>query len=74
MIHINILSLLDKQHKLKLLLFELSERNINIDCVLPCETFLTDNITQLVNIPGFTNVYENRQNVKRGGVGNIDNK
>ncbi len=56
-IHLNIHSILDKQDKMKLLLSKLNEHNINIDCVLLCETYLTDNI-QLVNIPGYTYVYK----------------
>ncbi len=53
---------------LTLLLSKLNGHNINIDCVLLCEIFLTDNLSHLVNISAYTSLYEIRQTIKRGGV------
>jgi len=66
-LHLNIQSLPAKFDKLKLLLSELQEQHIHIDFVLLCETFLTDNISQQFNIPGYNLVCKNRH-TKRGGV------
>ena len=64
---INIQSLPAKFEKLKYLISEFQEQNIDIDFILLCETFLTDNIAQQFNIPGYNLLSRNR-NTKRGGV------
>ena len=66
-VHINILSLPAKFEKLKYLISEFQEQNIDIDFILLCETFLTDNIAQQFNISGYNLLSRNR-NTKRGGV------
>ena len=66
-VHINIQSLPAKFEKLKYLISEFQEQNIDIDFILLCETFLTDNIAQQFNIPGYNLLSRNR-NTKRGGV------
>jgi hypothetical protein len=50
-----------KFDKLKLLLSEIQEQRVHIDFVLLCETFLTDNIAQQFNIPGYNLVCKNRR-------------
>jgi len=67
-IHLNIQSLPAKFDKLKLLLSEIRDQQINIDFIFLCETFLKDNISHLYNIPGYNFVYKNRPNTSRGGV------
>ena len=67
-IHLNIQSLPAKFERLKLLFSELHEQTIELDFILICETFLTDNIAQQFNIPGYNLVYKNRPNTARGGV------
>ncbi len=66
-IHLNIQSLPAKFDKLKLLITELDEHKISVDFILLCETFLTDNISHMYNIPGYNLICNNRQNL-RGGV------
>ncbi len=66
-IHLNIQSLPAKFEKMKLLLSEISKQKMCIDFILLCETFLTDNICHLYNIPGYNLLCNNRQNL-RGGV------
>ena len=67
-IHLNIQSLPAKFERLKLLISELHEQTIELDFILICETFLTDNTAQQFNIPGYNLVYKNRPNTARGGV------
>ena len=49
--HLNIRSLPDKFDKLKLLLTQLDNININIDFILICETYLTDRNHDLYHLP-----------------------
>ena len=67
-VHLNIQSLPAKFDRLKLLISELHEQRIDLDFILICETFLTDNIAQQYHIPGYNLVYKNRHNIARGGV------
>ena len=67
-LHINIQSLPSKFEKLKLLISELCSANIHLDFILLCETFLTDNIANQFNLPGYNLIYKNRHNKTRGGV------
>ena len=66
--HLNIQSLPAKFDKLKLLISELHDQQIDLDFILLCETFLTDNIASQFNIEGFNLVYKNRLTMARGGV------
>ena len=66
-LHLNIQSLPAKFDKLKLLISELHDQNIDLDLILLCETFLTDNIQNQFNIAGYNLVCKNRTTT-RGGV------
>lgn len=66
-LHLNIQSLPAKFDKLKLLLNELKEQTIELDFVLLCETFITDNMASHFTLPGYNFVYNNRSK-SRGGV------
>lgn len=65
--HINIQSLPAKLDKLKNMLVDLSERKINIDFLMLCETFMKDDTSHHCNIPGYNLSYKNRSNKVRGG-------
>ncbi len=67
-LHINIQSLPAKIDNLKLLIHELHEKHIEVDFILLCETFLTDNNQNHVDIAGYNLVCKNRPNSNRGGV------
>ncbi len=67
-LHLNIQSLPAKFDKLKLLVYELHNTNIDLDFILICETFLSDSNANQFNIPGYNLVYRNRPNAQRGGV------
>ncbi len=65
--HINIQSLPAKMDKLKNMLVDLSEKKINIDFLMLCETFLKDNSLHLYDIPGYTLVCKNKSDKTKGG-------
>ena len=65
---LNIRSVLAHQHELKQLLQMLEKKNSRIDAVSPCETFLTKNTANMVNIPGYTHIGNFRTKKKGGGV------
>ena len=67
-IHLNIQRLPAIFEKLKLLLYELQDQKIDLDFILTCETFLTDNIPHLYNIFGYNLKYKNRHDSARGGL------
>ncbi len=67
-LHINIQSLPAKFDRLKILIHELLENNIEIDFILLCETFLTDSTQHHFNMPGYNLICRNRPNTNRGGV------
>ena len=67
-LQLNIRSLLAHQQELKHLLAKLSKHNCKIDVVLLCETFLSKNTLNMVNIPGYTHVGNYRTDRKGGGV------
>ena len=67
-IHLNIQSLPAKYEKLKELLTFFNDKNITIDCILLCETFLNDNIVDQFQIPGYNLICQNRKTKTRGGV------
>ena len=66
-IHLNIQSLPAKFDTLKLMISELADQKIAVYFILLCETFLTDNISHMYNIPGYNLICNNRQYL-RGGV------
>ncbi len=55
-----------RQHKI---LQTLHDKGIIIHCLPLCEKFLIDDLTHLVNIPGYSFIYNNRRITRRGGVG-----
>lgn len=67
-IHLNIQSLPAKYEKLKELLYHFNDKDITIDCILLCETFLNDKIADQFNIPGYNLLCQNRKTKSRGGV------
>ena len=67
-LQLNIRSLLAHQQELKHLLTKLLERNCRIDVVILCETFLSKNTLNMVNIPGYTHIGNYRSDRKGGGV------
>lgn len=67
-LHINIQSLPAKFERLKELISTAKDIGIELDFILLCETFLTDAIVNLYNIPGYNMIYKNRIIKSRGGV------
>ena len=67
-LHLNIQSLPAKFDALKLLIHELHEKNIDLDFIMLCETFLRDDIAPHFEIPGYNCVYHSRPNASRGCV------
>ena len=67
--HLNIRSLPEKFDKLKLLLTQLDNININIDFILICETYFTDRNHDLYQLPGYNCISRHRKQAKCGGVG-----
>ena len=66
-IHINIRSLPKNIDKLKTILISFDEMGYPIDCVLICETFLTDINHDMYSIPGY-NFIESHRKTKKGVV------
>ncbi len=66
--HFNIRGLSSKFHDLKAMIIDLADRNVNLDFILLCETFLTNENADLFNIPGFHLFHKCRQGEQRGGV------
>ena len=65
---LNIRSILAHQTKLAQLLQTMTDKKSRVDILLPCETFLTDKTSNLVNIPGYQIITNNRKISKGGGV------
>ena len=65
---LNIQSLLVHQDELKDLLFNLKKRNLSVDVLLLCETFLSKRTHKLIKIPGYTLLSNNREKLKGGGT------
>ena len=63
---LNICSLLSNVGELKLLLTKLKQRNLTVDVILLCETFLSKNTEKLVNIPHY-HLYANHRSKHKGG-------
>ena len=68
-LHINIHSLPDKFDKLKILLERMRVTNIQPDCIMLCETFLTDRNADLFHIEGYNFIHSSRSIIKCDGVG-----
>ena len=67
--HLNIRSLPGKFDKLKLLLSQLDNVNVNIDFILICETYLIERNHDLYHLPGYNFISRHRKQTKCGGVG-----
>ena len=67
-LHINIHSVPDKFDNLKCILARLQDGGINVDFILLCETFLTDQNCKKYSIPGYQPFYQNRKIITKGGV------
>ncbi len=67
-VHLNVQSLPSKCEDLALLLAYLCDIGISFDFILFCETFLTDNNSQLYTFPGYKLVQKSRKDKSRDGV------
>ena len=65
---LNIRSLLSHQLELRQLICSVENKNSRIDIILLCETFLSKQTLNIVNVPGFIHVGNYRKNKKEGGV------
>ena len=66
--HLNIRSLSKNMDSLLLLLDDLAQKNIVIDVILLCETYLNSTSKTVLKIPGYTNYHKCRENSLGGGV------
>ncbi len=66
--HINIHSIPSKLSELNSLLLKLKEKNIHVDVILLCETFITDQNKEKCKLDGYDLFDEHRQKITRGGV------
>ena len=74
-LHINIHSVPDKFDVLKSILDRLGGVGINVDFILLCETFLTDQNCNKYSLPGYQPFYQNRKlKTKRGVAAYISTK
>ena len=67
-LQLNIRSLLVHQLELNQLKHMTEKKNSWIDLILLCETFLSKQTVNMVNVPGFTHIDNYRKNKKGGGV------
>ena len=67
-LHLNIRSLLSHQQELNQLIRKTEKKNSKIDIILLCETFLSKNTHNMVNVNGFTHMCNYRKEKKGGGV------
>ena len=67
-LQLNVRSLPSHQSELWYTLHLLTNRNSTIDILILCETFLSSKTEQLVNVPGYSLITNNRKNHKGGGV------
>ena len=56
-LQLNIRSVLNKQLELKQLLHDLEKKNLKVDILLLCETFLTSKTAKLVNILDYNHIH-----------------
>ena len=68
-LHLNVQSLLNKFDKFKQFILDLSRKCGPPDFILVCETFLKDNIIDLVKLDGYKFIHRSRNVKKGGGVG-----
>ena len=68
-LHLNIRGLPNKVTELKNLLSTLEKRNIKIDIIMLCETFVNEYNVNLCTLPNYHFEEMHRQNMTRGGVG-----
>ena len=66
--HLNVRSLLAHQQELCQPIRTTEQKNFQIDIILLCETFLSKQTRQVVNIPSFSHVCNYLKNRKGGGV------
>ncbi len=66
--HLNIHSVPSKLDDLKTLLAKLKTRNLTIDVILLCETFITDNKKESCSVDDYKLFSEHRKNMSKGGV------
>jgi hypothetical protein len=50
-----------------MLLVQLGDSGVQLDCIMLCETFMTDNNANLFEIPGYKALYKNRTRKSKGG-------
>ena len=67
-LHLNIRSFLKNVNYLKLLLDDLLQRNVIIDVVLLCETFVTNDNIRSIGLPGYQCFNKNREDKQGGGI------
>ena len=67
-LQLNIRSLLVHQLELNPLIRMTEKKNSQIDIILLCETFLSKQTVNMVNVPGFTHIDNYRKHKKGGGV------
>ena len=65
---LNIRNILAHQQELKQPLRSLEKKNLCIDALLLCETFLSSKTENMVNFPGYTHIGRHRPMSKGGGV------
>ena len=70
-LQLNVRSLQSHQSELWSILHLLTNRDSTVDILILCETFLSSKTEQLVNIPGYSLITNNRTNYKGGGVANL---
>ena len=67
-LQLNIRSLLEHQLELNQLIQMTEKKNSQIDIILLCETFLSKQTVNMVNVPGFTHIDNYRRYKKGGGI------
>lgn len=67
-LHLNIQGLASAFDQLKILLAQLIDTGVKLDCIMLCETFINDNNAHLYEMAGYKSIYKNRKNKSRGGV------
>ena len=67
-LHLNIHSVPSKLDELKSLLSILKTKNLLIDVILLCETFITDNSKESCKLDDYELIEEHRKNMQKGGV------
>ena len=71
---LNICSLLSHQSELIELISKLEQKNLKVDILFLCETFLMNQTMKMVNVPGYTLIAYSCQHIKGGGIAILINK